>query len=101
MPRNDFADTSVISTQLHLCDSTLVITRFTALRTAPSLSNPKALILISPAMKKNVHPALRIAASSSFKPRLFTDLQPLEYGLPSSRRDSGMDAPLSIRIVPI
>jgi len=46
MPKNDFCDTPVISTQLHLCDSTFVITRFTALRNALSLSNPKAVILI-------------------------------------------------------
>src|SRR5579859_2890101 len=101
MPRNDFADTSVISTQLHLCDSAFVMTRFTARRTAPSLSNPKAVILISPAMKKNVHPALLIAVSRPFRSRLLTDLQLLEKELPSSRKDSGMDASRSMSMVPV
>lgn len=101
IPRNDLLDTPVISTQLHLCDATFAITRFMALRTALLPSKPKADILISPAMKKNVHPALLIAASRSSKSRLATNDQPLVHDSAPSATESGVEALVSIRTVPV
>jgi hypothetical protein len=63
-------------------------------------SNPKTVVLISPAIKKNVHPASGISFSNVER-TFVTVAHPLECGSLCNRRELGNPAPSSMNILPV
>src|SRR2546427_680984 len=75
------------------------MSRFNAARSAFCLSNPKTVVLISPAMKKKVNPSSEIAFSNVERAFL-TAAHPFELDSLWSRRDFGRCVPSSTQMLP-
>src|SRR4029077_20771599 len=98
--KNALKTTLVISRELDFSDFRPARIFSVARRTVSCPSRPIALVLLSPAIKKKVHPTLGIFRSIAYPSRPLNDRQPGENGSLSNVSPSGKSVPSLKRTVP-